>query len=739
MEDYKLKLSILAESYKQQKQKIANILQEKEDIEILNRKKEEELNQLSFNYNNLKKRFENLQNELIQTKDKKKSGMLDWVMNSSIKDENATMKDKIFLLETELEFKIKENEDLHKNTWELKYEFESKIDALENKLTNLLLDHDKLKSENYLVNQNLQSKENDLIIISCTLNKLKQTLLETKEEMNNKILSLNSKEKQLIDKLSHKKQLVKMINPINEYKNKHNTYLNTTFDNKSLLNNSITENLCYFESKIEFVVSINEIFANQFLLLKEVVIDKKEYRSILICYNKLSNYLNLLILTSSIGFKALNQIKQAFLDTDHNNTNYNEINTKNNTLLHYFKLLIGCLINFLKILILTLKIISIKSTIEVKVSTNTQYFDNVQHSSKILKNLVLKNIPYFQLIQNELEKLDYYLINSIDYKNLNISIIKEFLLSDVNNKLFIDIEAIKKNLGLIELNKLFEYMILNQINIGKVFSILSQEDKIITNFNIINFEALLSKGKEYYKTNFSHNSDGDIKDFNDKIKKTVDCYFKLQKINIVNFNNQAEITRLNESSQACDYLDSIKFKMNVEENKATIENYENKINTLSNSISYLEHSLQQKEKIIMKNKAENDFSNLQFLSNISTVSNNESISLNVFSHINILNDFPHIKTEAESILKFRNEFTIKTDNDLLENKKIYGLISSMAFNLNNSKSNNRDVDDKTEESHKSKVIELENKLKLVEEDYSIERKNKEGYEKNVSFLLVKQY
>lgn len=72
---------------------------------------EEELSTYKENYENLKKRYELLQNQFVDTKNKysSKSGMFDWILNSNVKEENQKLKEKFDALQFELDMKINEN------------------------------------------------------------------------------------------------------------------------------------------------------------------------------------------------------------------------------------------------------------------------------------------------------------------------------------------------------------------------------------------------------------------------------------------------------------------------------------------------------------------------------------------------------------------------------------------------------------------------------------------------------
>jgi predicted nucleic acid-binding Zn-ribbon protein len=85
-------------------------------LEIQNRTLEEELSTNKENYENLKKRYELLQNQFVDTKKQysSKSGMFDWILNSNVKEENLQLKEKFEALQSELDLKISENGMLFK-------------------------------------------------------------------------------------------------------------------------------------------------------------------------------------------------------------------------------------------------------------------------------------------------------------------------------------------------------------------------------------------------------------------------------------------------------------------------------------------------------------------------------------------------------------------------------------------------------------------------------------------------
>ena len=110
-----------------------------ENLEIQNRQLNEDLCTLKDNHENLKKRFEILQKEIseIRKQTNKKSSMFDWIINGSVKEQNEILTEKLIAVESELNIKISENEQIHMEIFEVKQNFDEHIKNLDREIEKL--------------------------------------------------------------------------------------------------------------------------------------------------------------------------------------------------------------------------------------------------------------------------------------------------------------------------------------------------------------------------------------------------------------------------------------------------------------------------------------------------------------------------------------------------------------------------------------------------------------------------
>lgn len=368
MDDNK-KISLLSEKIKNLKSELDFTLQQKEDLELKNRSFEEEISQLNFNNDNLKKRFEALQNELTQAKEKKKSGMLDWVMSSSVKDENSELKNRLLLLENELDIKIKENEDLHSSIFDIKFSLEQKLEQLELKINTLSSENEIGKGKLTTVSNTLKEKERENDSLIKSVSSLKEKAKELKTELGGKISYLEIKNNEIIEKNKNLKYTISNTSFFDEYRNpdynkldlpkdrllKTNTKRNVKYESKysssnenqfvnMLINNQVSDDdtACNHDSfviinpetlemkmnnfnhiietlgqlEVKFITfsEASDMFKKQFTILKDIKSDDLTIKALVTVYNKLSEYFGLLNFNYSMCFHLFSEIKSLLIN-----------------------------------------------------------------------------------------------------------------------------------------------------------------------------------------------------------------------------------------------------------------------------------------------------------------------------------------------------------------------------------------------------------------------------------------
>ena len=241
IQDYnemKINLSKAAELLKLERNKNLNFIETTQSLEVKNHSLEEENNTLKANYSFIQKRYDQLQKELSETKKSTKSySMLSYFTGGGIKEENEEMKERIKMLESELEIKIKENEECHVEVFEYKKQYNDKINEFEE------------KEEEY--KKQIENKSKELISLSdkniklldmkknieSDLNVIKKEFEEQTKMFNKAEIEYQNKENNLKKEIQYKNNIINKVICIDEFINDSNIKYNIDILNNISLRN----------------------------------------------------------------------------------------------------------------------------------------------------------------------------------------------------------------------------------------------------------------------------------------------------------------------------------------------------------------------------------------------------------------------------------------------------------------------------------------------------------------------
>ena len=260
IQDYnemKINLSKAAELLKLERNKNLNFIETTQSLEVKNHSLEEENNTLKANYSFIQKRYDQLQKELSETKKSTKSySMLSYFTGGGIKEENEEMKERIKMLESELEIKIKENEECHVEVFEYKKQYNDKINEFEEKETDYKKQiENKSKELISLSDKNiklLDMKKN----MESDLNAIKKDFDEQTKMFNKAEIEYQNKENQLKKEIHYKENIINKAICIDEFINDSNIKYNIDILNNVSLRNQL------LSSQIGFINSIITIVQN---------------------------------------------------------------------------------------------------------------------------------------------------------------------------------------------------------------------------------------------------------------------------------------------------------------------------------------------------------------------------------------------------------------------------------------------------------------------------------------------
>lgn len=493
-----------------------------ENLEIENRTLEEEYHTLKDNYEHMKKRFEALQKEMLDFKSNmsKKSGMLDWIVNSGVKDENSKLKDKIQALETELNLKIQENEQIHIEIFEEKQNFNKIIQDLESDIEKMRFNiTDKITELNSVCEKNsflvgIQSR------LESNLNNISESLKKTENELKSKESKWKNKKSQFKQEIEIKNKIQANLLPINEYKeeslnflnfeyiNSHNflqDYLSPSFKLFTNILNNFSQVLNSSDNFLELLIErFNYIYTNIDL--------KTEHRGYLFACDKLrfhtftlQQILRTVVLFSKILAKKIENLEKD-IDSSENNNNLNNliINILLNsniilTLLNKSAVYMELLVKYYKILIKE----------ERKISYNDEILDSstkLKINKDLKISLALMSANFYAL----LKKINLLTNFNLEYNLQNISVVSDntsgivikisknyFKNYKYNSAIklsqkFSVIESLLK-CDLLSLKKSFtefsKHFILKTEIEYKIFEVIKEESKNKYNYPIINLSA----------------------------------------------------------------------------------------------------------------------------------------------------------------------------------------------------------------------------------------------------------
>ena len=293
IQDYnemKINLSKAAELLKLERNKNLNFIETTQSLEVKNHSLEEENNTLKANYSFIQKRYDQLQKELSETKKSTKSySMLSYFTGGGIKEENEEMKERIKMLESELEIKIKENEECHVEVFEYKKQYNDKINEFEE------------KEEEY--KKQIENKSKELISLSdkniklldmkknieSDLNVIKKEFEEQTKMFNKAEIEYQNKENNLKKEIQYKNNIINKVICIDEFINDSNIKYNIDILNNISLRNQ------FLSSQIGFINSTITLVQNSIFDIGQPFIDyikeRNAFFDVITSENKKTNFI----------------------------------------------------------------------------------------------------------------------------------------------------------------------------------------------------------------------------------------------------------------------------------------------------------------------------------------------------------------------------------------------------------------------------------------------------------------
>jgi hypothetical protein len=519
-------------------QNLNSELQKKnENLEIENRTLEEDFHTLKDNYDNLKKRFEQLQKEISEVKNNnnKKSSMFGWIMNSGQKEEIESMRDKIITLESELQLKIQENEQIHIEIFEEKQNFNKIITNLECEVEKMkLMINDKV-AEIHSVNDKNSFLINTQKKLEASLNQISESLKNTENELLTKISKWKVKKELMKKEIFQKERLTKNLLSLNDFKIEKINYLNQEFfnnfsyvsdySNKSFrLVNNIIKDLTKLLNQSDSVI-INLI--ERYNYIYQNIDLKTEHRGYLYICDKLrfhSFTLSQMLKTSYLLLKTLKKK----IETVHEEKSFVNILLLINiilTLLNKSTTYIILLSKYFKVLLKEERKISYNEVLDVSVK---------QQINKSLKNSIQNLTSIIQIMMKKVNlvfhfDLDYNLKNiqimSDNTSGIVIKVSKDYF-KNYKNSTILKIRQKVKLLNSIKddfllLKNYFLVFVKNIILKSdieyKFFEVIKEENKNKYNYPIINLTA--------FKLN-NDNLKSSLQDLSETVCKMTSFYFE---------------------------------------------------------------------------------------------------------------------------------------------------------------------------------------------------------------------
>jgi hypothetical protein len=508
-----------------------------ENLEIENRTLEEEYHTLRDNYEHMKKRFEALQKEMLdfKTNMSKKSGMLDWIVNSGVKDENSKLKEKIHALETELNLKIQENEQIHIEIFEEKQNFNKIIQDLESEIEKMKFNiNDKITELN-----SVSEKNSNLVSIQRTLennlNNISESLKKTESELKLKESKWKNKKSQFKQEIDNKNKIQKNLLPINEYKDKNLNCLNFEYIySHNFIQEYLTPSFKLFTNVMNnFSSVINssdnfiELLIERFNYIYTNIDLKTEHRGYLFACDKLrfhsftlQQIFRTIVLFSKILVRKFENLEKESSEqgSNINNLIMNILLNSNIilTLLNKSSVYVELLVKYYKILIKEERKISyndeiLDSSTKLKINKDLKSslslisanFSALLKKINLLTNFNLEyNLQNISVVSDNTSGIvikvskNYfknYKYNSAIKLSQKFSVIESILKSDLLN--------IKKNFA--EFNK--HFILKSEIEY-KIFEVIKEESKNKYNYPIINLSAF-KMNNENIKKNLNNLSE----------------------------------------------------------------------------------------------------------------------------------------------------------------------------------------------------------------------------------------
>jgi hypothetical protein len=487
-----------------------------ENLEITNKTLEEDLSTLRNNYESLKKRNEMLQKHFQDEKEKlnKKSGMLDWFVSGTVKDENSKLKEMLDTLKQELEIKIHENESVHMTMFENKKDYDDKLTQLEDEIDRMRFKISEKMTEMTLLSEKLKELESEKLILQGNLT----VQIDTNERISNELTERTNKfrdEKVRLDEVIEKSNtLISNVLPINEYRDYNINLYNKDYIRDSI--HKIAEQIKFFQSLLGTFIqilspldSVLESYIERINFIYTNTENKTEHKGFLFSCDRIRVHLFTLqqiVRTMSLFSRVLCKHINGDLNTSQVTINMNIILTLLNHSSIYFELIY--------------KYVKIFLHEERKISNLDSDSDFITNKFKINKDLKIAFCKLTSQFKHTIKKINLIFNFDLEYHLKMINIITlntSALVIKVNEnyfknfpyrrhplikdfKEFVD-RFINTDLGLLkenysEFSKLLELKLEIEY---KMFELIKEENKNKYNYPNINLLALRANNESIKK------------------------------------------------------------------------------------------------------------------------------------------------------------------------------------------------------------------------------------------------
>ena len=741
--EMKQKLSQMNEMLQLEKKSSDLYLEKSQQLEIANRTLEEENNTLKANYTHIQKRYDKLQHELSEAKKNTKSSsysMFSYFTGSSTNDEKEELRQKIKALESELEIKIKENEECHVQVFEYKKTYNDKCTEFENQETSLRKQlSNKTQQIQALTDQN-ESLSNLKALSDSNLQQAQNAIDELSSQIESNKKAYDTQTHLLNQQIKQQQFLINNSLCFNEYSSQNNirTYniCEFVFKNKNALAMKQKEVITNIIQQLRNIICVKllniiDAFISQCKIYKKLLISSTNEKY-LYAFNKVESHLH----TVSLYIKSIN-IFFTIVTVSFSNVNLssNEINK-----LSLYKNIIFTLILHISSLIqLIYKYIS---TIQLD---NFLFINDFYTLTQFIDvHILQKAFIIFNYDSNYNSQHIHISVN--DNNDLKISIDKEYIHnkpSEMSNRI-VSGDFIKKLLfhDCAVVNKY-----INAFTQSVIASIEQSSHLISANYDIENANTntiLLLKDFSSLVSNYiSSDMKGQIVNafvYDDTYINAIDCFIMKKYENIYHLYSKQILPNNNEIS----YIDSLNNlnKLNAYEHQAELSRKEK--TKMQSKIAELEDQLTQTKRLYENEQNENDLLKMQLHSNATALPSTQRVQApsNEFEEFiknqQTLTD-KHQSLLSKELLNDKEAFSITNVSQLQKeanieyHRKVLEILKRYLHKVEN-------VDTKIAVSTKQKELkkEYDKKLKDIEKKYKNKEKELtdsiEGYVQQVTFL-----